>query len=1099
MSSISDASPSIDDLRVQVPSKLDLADPYIADTAMTIAADYPGEYNINQMAAIYNAMAGGGWFYYSEADGTDYFQSANMTLQRGKISSTIGRGDCDDFAILMASLIESLGGSCRITFAYDIQKKLGHAYAEVYLGQIGDPEVDQILSWLKEQYSKTYLQGINMTADEVWLNLDWGDDPKKASYPGGPNFGNLSQKFISKVIREPDHRTTPKIVPLIDSMESTAGWELVKDEKGSSLNLSTIPGKKGNATQIAYDIKEGGFVGISREINPAILAQANGINFSCFVSGNQNTIQLRLICDDGIVFGASWNVAKKEIWESYSALYSKLRCLSSGCNKSNEFNVSEARRLEFRISGDLTTGDELGPGAVILDQVQGTMAVPVGSPWARAEAEREASMAKDLAAQSERALSSPAGLIESVQLAVESLSHNVTFDGDLALRRGLALLPRPVAEIRHNDRVWSVAFSPEGKRLATGCADGTAMVWDAFSGKKLLNSPLKHNGIVYSVAFSPDGKWLATGSDDSTARIWDIQTGQEIKRLEHNRGVLSVDFSPDGKRLATGSKDGIAMVWNASSGERLLLYPLMHHGMVYSVAFSQDGTRLATGSEDRTAKVWDASTGALLLGVNHPDQVHSVDFNPNGTWLVTGSRDGKARIWNGSTGKELFSLDHCTNVVYSVAFSPDGKKLATASRDKTAKVWDLSTGNVQARMGHEDLIWAISFSPDGERLATASFDGTSRVWDVATRELACVKFEDDVQALVVSPDGTKMAAGSEDKTAMVWNLSARKAQFYLPKQDSGVISIAFSPDGKKLAMGTRGGNATVWDASSGSIIFDLPGHKGTVYSVAFSPDGTRIATACEDHNARVWNASTGKLLLNLSGHNASVTKVAFSPDGTKIATASEDYTARIWDASTGELLLHPLEHAFYVFSIAFSPDGEKLATGSNNAEIWDLSNGDGLPLNNGGYRVNSVAFSPDGRKLATASYDNLAWIWDVSTGEDLLKISLGSYGYAVAFSPDGTMLATGSRTGCPEGTEARIWDVQTGQEMQRLGHDDDVVLVTFSPDGEKLITASLDGTARAWYIQTEDLVCEACRRLTLNLTSADWWDQYCGDCPAGRL
>ena len=187
------------EIMAEVETKLDLGNAYIADTAMTMAADYPGQYSINQISQIYNTMAQGGWFYYNDTTGSESYQNANRSLQRGKIKNTIGMGDCDDFAILMTSLIQSIGGFSRVIFAYDYDNQNGHAYTELYLGN-GTSEVNETINWLKREYNVTDLPGINRTGDEIWLNLDWGNDITEAAYPGGPYFGKGSRNVRRDVV-----------------------------------------------------------------------------------------------------------------------------------------------------------------------------------------------------------------------------------------------------------------------------------------------------------------------------------------------------------------------------------------------------------------------------------------------------------------------------------------------------------------------------------------------------------------------------------------------------------------------------------------------------------------------------------------------------------------------------------------------------------------------------------------------------------------------------------------------------------------------------------------------------------------------------------
>ena len=281
----------------------------------------------------------------------------------------------------------------------------------------------------------------------------------------------------------------------------------------------------------------------------------------------------------------------------------------------------------------------------------------------------------------------------------------------------------------HSDVVRSVAFSPDGKRLASGSRDNTIKLWDTATGKELLT--LKGHSeyaYVWSVAFSPDGKRLASGSIDRTIKIWDTATGKELLALKgHSSQVNSVAFSPDGKRLASGSDDEIIMLWDTVTGKELRM--LLAPDDVSSVAFSPDGKRLAAGGDNGIIKLWDTVTGKELLTLKgDSESVNSVAFSPDGKRLASaGSCDGIIKLWDTVTGKKLLTLKGAS---LSVAFSPDGRRLASGSDDDTIRVWDTVTGKELLMLkGHSDKVWSVAFSSDGKRLASGSADKTINIWD----------------------------------------------------------------------------------------------------------------------------------------------------------------------------------------------------------------------------------------------------------------------------------------------------------------------------------------------------------------------------------
>jgi len=583
------------------------------------------------------------------------------------------------------------------------------------------------------------------------------------------------------------------------------------------------------------------------------------------------------------------------------------------------------------------------------------------------------------------------------------------------------------AFIKDFGTVFAVAFSPDGKLLATGGSDGVVRCWEVTSGKELLTCK-GHSSLVRSVAFSPDGKTLASGSGDQTIKLWDCRTGECLQTSEgHSDLVISVAFSPDGKILASGSHDRTIKLWDCRTGECLQTSE-GHSDLVISVAFSPDGKILASGSYDRTIKLWDCRTGECLqTSEGHSDWVISVAFSPDGQTLASGSTDRTIKLWNYRTGECFQTWQGHNDWVNSVAFSPDGQTLASGSSDRTVKLWDYHSGKcLQTWQGHSNSLNSVAFSSDGQSLASGSYDRTVKLWDCHSGE--CLQ---------------------------TWQ-----------GHNNFVRSIAFSSDGQILVSGGDDRTVKLWDCHSGECLQTCQGHNNWVNSVAFSPDGKTLASGSDDQTVKLWDCHSGECLQTWQGHNHWVTSIAFSPDGKTLASGSSDGTVKLWDCHNGECLQTWECHSNWVNSVAFSPDGKTLASGSGDrtVKLWDCHSGECLQTWQGhSDRVRSVAFSPDSKTLASGSSDRTVKLWDSRSGECLQTWQGHSnWVISVAFSPDGQTLASGSSD-----RSVKLWDSRSGECLQTWqSHSDLVMSVAFSPEGKTLASGSGDGTIKLWDVKT---------------------------------
>ncbi|QTR50994.1 WD40 domain-containing protein [Candidatus Thiothrix anitrata] len=592
-------------------------------------------------------------------------------------------------------------------------------------------------------------------------------------------------------------------------------------------------------------------------------------------------------------------------------------------------------------------------------------------------------------------------------------------------------------------QVNALAYSPDGKVIASGSGDNTVRLWEAATGKE-LKTLSGHSDSVYALAYSPDGKVIASGSDDNTVRLWDAATGKALNTFNgHSDSVSTLAYSPDGKVIASGSGDKTVRLWDTATGKVLNTFS-GHSDSVSALAYSPDSKVIASGLADGTVRLWDAATGKALNTLSgHSVDVSALAYSPDGKVIASGSIDGTVRLWYTSSGYPLKIQQKYTFQVTSVSYSPDGKVIASGLADGTVRLWNANSGYpLKTLQGYTDSLLSMAYSPDGKVIASGSRDGTIRLWDASSgNTLHTLKgYTDFVLSMAYSPDGKVIASALRDSTVRLWEVASNKELNTLSGHTSYVSELAYNPDGKVIASSSLDGTVRLWDMGTGEILKTLQDHTGSVLSVAYNPNGKVIATGSDDNNTvRLWDAATGKALNTLSGHADFVEALAYSPDGKVIASGSGDKTVRLWDAVTGKGLKTLSGHSDSVYALAYSPDGKVIASGSSDKtlRLWDATTGQELETLSGHTdSVSALAYSPDGKVIASGSEDNTVRLWDAATGKELKTLSGHSDSvYALAYSPDGKVIASGSGD-----KTVRLWELNS--PVFRLIYDFDPAAVS---------------------------------------------------------